>query len=667
MATIRSLPSTVNSRRWMRVGSILISLAAVTLLVAAFGAKFYSRSLSSILLTLVLIALCTAIALHVRFLILARREHRETSSALDATEHEFKSIFDNALDSILILNDQGTCLEANPAALTLFGARYHELVGQSIGNFYAGGADFNETWKSFLDRKYEHGETKVSKKDGPTIFVEYTAKADYLPGRHVAILRDVSRRKQAEAALRESEDRFQQMATNIQEIFWMLDAETKEAIYVNPAFETITGLSPDSLRDKPVSYQELFHPEDRVRVLTRLEDAIHTGQFDEEFRIIRPDHAIRWVWVHGFPVRDSAGAIRRLVGTAQDITARKFAEEQMARNLALAESAWAEADAFRKTTLALTQNLSMDYVLDTLLQSLLKLIPCESARVLLLETDARLFLAREVQHYETNRRPQKCPATCDATDSRFLIQVLSSRTSLLLPNTSEEKGWEEFKANSHFRSWLCVPLIASQNVLGLLSLGDTRAQTFTPEHLRLAKSLAIPAAVAIQNARLYERAEIYGAELQHRLVDLQQTQQALREAQEGRTLSEQRFAKIFRSSPIAFSITTVNEGRFVDINEAFELRYGYARQQLLGLTVFDVGVWNSPSERAQIVDELRAQGQVRNRITRFRTRSGEFLDTVYSADLIELDGQQCLLAVSEDLLDRGYPQISLDQKTAAPR
>jgi PAS domain S-box-containing protein len=517
MATIRSLPSTVNSRRWMRAGSILISLAAVTLLVAAFGAKFYSRSLSSILLTLVLIALCTAIALHVRFLILARREHRETSSALHATEHEFKSIFDNALDSILILDDQGTCLQANPAALTLFGARYHELVGESIGKFYGGGADFNEAWKSFLDRKYEHGETKLSKKGDPTIFVEYTAKADYLPGRHLAILRDVSRRKQAEAALRESEERFQQMAANIQEIFWMLDADTKEAIYVNQAFETITGRSPDSLREKPTSYQELFHPEDCVRVLTRLEEATHTGQFDEEFRIIRPDHAIRWVSVRGFPVRDSAGAIRRLVGTAQDITARKFAEEQMAKNLALAESAWAEADAFRKTTLALTQNLSMDYVLDTLLQSLLKLIPCDSARVLLLETDARLFLAREAQHCESNRPSPKCPATWDATDCRFLMQVLISRTSLFIPNTGQEKEWDQFQGNSHFRSWLCVPLVASQHVLGLLSLGNTRAQTLTPEHLRLAKSLAIPAAVAIQNARLYERAEIYGAELQHRL------------------------------------------------------------------------------------------------------------------------------------------------------
>ena len=101
MTTSRSVASTINPRRWMRAGSVLISFAAVALLVAAFGAKFYSRSLSSILLTLVLVALCTAIALHVRFLILAHREHRETSSDLDATEREFKSIFDNALDGYL--------------------------------------------------------------------------------------------------------------------------------------------------------------------------------------------------------------------------------------------------------------------------------------------------------------------------------------------------------------------------------------------------------------------------------------------------------------------------------------------------------------------------------------------------------------------------------------
>src|SRR6266849_889430 len=537
MQTRQTVFSKGRSQRWLRVGSILISFAAITLLTTAFGAHFYSGSLSSVLLTLVLVALCVAIALHVRFLLLAGREHRETAIELDSTEREYKSVFDSTLDGILILDDQGICLEANPAALTLFGAHHDELVGEQIEKFFAGSGDFKDTWKRFLDRQDEHSETCVLRGDGETIFVEYTAKAHYLPGRHVAVLRNITRRKQAETALRESEERFQQMASNIMEIFWMLDAENMKVLYVNPAYEIITGRSYESIEEDPKSYEEVIHPEDRVRVLSRLSESVQTGHLDEEFRITKPDGATRWVWVRGFPVRDSAGIVRRLVGTAQDVSSRKSAEEEIARNLDKAESAGAEADAFRKTTLALTQNLSMDYVLDTLLQSLLKLVPCESARILLVEAGTRLFLAREVQGCETNRRIPKSPATLDAKDSEFLMHVLAGRNSLLIPNTAEETGWATFKCFSHLQSWLCVPLVASQQVLGLLSLGDTHAQAFTQEHLRLAKSLAIPAAVAIQNARLYEQAEIFRAELEQRLADLEQAQKELREVHQGRELS----------------------------------------------------------------------------------------------------------------------------------
>jgi PAS domain S-box-containing protein len=537
MQAPRTAVSRTKPQRWMRAGSILISFAAVTLLATAFGARFYSGSLSSVLLTLVLIALCVAITLHVRFLLLARREHRETANALNVTEREYKSVFDSTLDGILILDDQAVCLEANPAALTLFGTDHEELVGQPIERLFPGAGDFREAWNRFLDRKSEHRETRVLRGDGETIFVEYTAKAHYLPGRHVAVLRNITRRKQAEAALRESEERFQQMASNILEIFWMLDAENMKVLYVNPAYEIITGRSRESLEEDPKSYEEVIHPEDRVRVLSRLGESVQTGQLDEEFRITKPDGATRWVWVRGFPVRDSAGIVRRLVGTAQDISARKSAEEEIARNLDRAESAGAEADALRKTTLALTQNLSMDYVLDTLLQSLLKLVPCKSARILLVEAGTRLFLARELQGCETSRRIPKTPATFDAKDSEFLLHVLAGRASLLIPNTAVEPEWVAFKGFSHLRSWLCVPLVASQQVLGLLSLGDTHAQAFTQEHLRLAKSLAIPAAVAIQNARLYEQAEIFRVELEQRLVDLEQAQKELREVQQGRELS----------------------------------------------------------------------------------------------------------------------------------
>jgi len=514
-------PSQRQSRAPTRIASFLIGFAALTLLIIAFRARLYSISVSSVLLAVVFVFLAIAIALHAWFLLALRRQHRETASALDATERQYKSVFDNALDGILILDDQAVCLEANPAALTLLGTNHDELLGRSIERFFPGVDDFDAGWKRFLERSCEHGETHILRGDGQTTFVEYTAKTDFLRGRHVTVLRDITQRQRAQAALRDSEERFRQMASNIQEIFWMLDAESMEVLYVNAAYEVITGRTCESLRQAPKSYEEVIHPEDRIRVLARLQESVDSGQFDEEFRIVRPDCATHWVWVRGFPVRDPRGIVRRLVGTAQDITLRKLAEEQMARNLDAAEAARAEAEAFRKTSLALTQDLSMDYVLDTLLKSLLNLVPCELAQVILVETDTRLFLAREVQNCEPTRRLPRSLTTFDARDSRFLMEILTLRKSALIPDTTQEDQWKDFKGFCHLRSWLCVPLVASHQVLGFLSLGDTRAGTFAQDHLRLAKSLAIPAAVAIQNARLYEQAEIFRVELEQRLADLQ--------------------------------------------------------------------------------------------------------------------------------------------------
>lgn len=652
---------------WVWAASLLILSSVAVLFLAALGPRLYSGPLSSVLLAIVLIALCVAIVLHVRFMIQARREQSETAGTLEATEREFQSIFDSALDAILIFDDQGLCVEANPAALALLRTLRSKLIGRSIQQFGSPLNDFENLWEKFLESKSELGEAELIRHDGTHVSVEYTAKANYLPGRHVAVLRDVTLRKQAAASLRQSDERFQQMANNIREIYWMLDAATKRIIYVNPAYETITGRSLETLNDNPTSYQEAFHPEDRVRVLARLGDATRTGEFDEEFRIVRPDHTIRWLSVRGVAVRDSAGVIRRLVGIAQDISARKSAEEQMARNLNWAESAWAEADAFRKTTLALTQNLKMDCVLDSLLESLLTIVPCQSAGILLVESDTHLFLARDLQRPEAKRREPKFPDTLDAKTNRFLMQVLTTKRSLLIPDTTKESEWFDFKGYAHMRSWLCVPLVASQQVLGLLSLGDARPCFFTTEHLRLAKSLAIPAAVAIQNARLYERAEIYGFELEQRLADLAHTEHALQQAEEDRALSDDKFVKVFRSSPIAFSIATVAEGRFLDVNQAFECRYGYSRQELVGRTLFETGIWNNSEERLQMLDEVRKQGRVRNCVTRFRTRSGALLDTTYSADIIELDGQQCLLSVSEDVPERVNVQSLLSRKAAPSR
>ncbi|HKR85155.1 MAG TPA: GAF domain-containing protein, partial [Terriglobales bacterium] len=97
----------------------------------------------------------------------------------------------------------------------------------------------------------------------------------------------------------------------------------------------------------------------------------------------------------------------------------------------------------------------------------------------------------------------------------------------VVSDTQQNLEWRVFKSHPHLRSWICVPLIASQRTLGLLCLNHSLPGGLSSDHLRIAELLAIPAAAAIQSARLYERAEIYGEELEKRLADLRTAQNAL--------------------------------------------------------------------------------------------------------------------------------------------
>jgi PAS domain S-box-containing protein len=453
-------------------------------------------------------------------------EHREADQAFRDTDCEFSSIFWNVLDGILIADSLGNCLDANPAATAILRVSSNELVGQNIGRFLADADAFAQGWNSFLQSKNQRGRARLVARDGTPLYVDFTATANYLPGRHLLILCDVTERKHAELSLRRSEERFQHMANNIQEIFWMMDAETQVVTYVNRAYVTITGHSIESLRQNPSSYRDVIHPEDRIRVLSKLADVADSGTFDEEFRFIRADGELRWGWAKGFPV-SAGGKTRWLVGTAQDITSRKQAETKISEHLDAAEAARAEAEALRKSTLALSQNLAMDSVLDTLLQCISELVPFEVATVLFVEDASNLMIAREAPRLV----PKRIGLTFKASENVFLQKVLFEKSAILLPDVSREAEWRDVQPIDRVRSWLGVPLIAAGDVLGILSLGADAPNVFAPEHLRLAKSLAVAAAVAIKNARVHERAEIYAAELEINLRELRETQKALEHAE----------------------------------------------------------------------------------------------------------------------------------------
>lgn len=130
--------------------------------------------------------------------------------------------------------------------------------------------------------------------------------------------------------LGEKEERFRQIAENVREVFFMISAQTDEILYISPAYEKLWGRSCQSLYENPESWLSAIHPEDSLQALATLETQFRTGdEFYEEYRILRPDGTIRWIWVRAFPITDAQGEVNRFVGIAEDITDRKQAEEAM--------------------------------------------------------------------------------------------------------------------------------------------------------------------------------------------------------------------------------------------------------------------------------------------------------------------------------------------------
>ncbi|MEA2417057.1 MAG: hypothetical protein QOI58_3714 [Thermoanaerobaculia bacterium] len=131
---------------------------------------------------------------------------------------------------------------------------------------------------------------------------------------------------QRTAALGESEQRFRQIAENTHEVFWLFSLDSGKTIYVSPAYEALWGVPRESLYHDARSFLAAIHPEDRAGVIEAIERDREHG-FEIDYRILRPDGSIRWIWDRGFPIKDEKGRVYRLAGIAEDITDRKLAVE----------------------------------------------------------------------------------------------------------------------------------------------------------------------------------------------------------------------------------------------------------------------------------------------------------------------------------------------------
>lgn len=284
-----------------------------------------------------------------------------------ASEDRFRAIFENTLEAITMLDDDGRKIDVNPAACNLYGLSREELIGKNFLDFITQ-EDQETAWQHFqdaLEDGEDEGEVRIIRPDGQHRDVEYTTKANARPGYHLRVLNDVTERKRAGQALRESEERYRSLVETSPDAIIMSDLKGK-ILLRNTYASVLRGFE----QARQVAEPSLFNfilAEDRERAAADLANLIREGSVrNVEYRLMKVDGVTFPAEINASVVKDAQGEPQWIVAIMRDVTERHRTEEM------LMERAASQAELLRQLLTAQEaerKRLSMD-IHDGPLQSL---------------------------------------------------------------------------------------------------------------------------------------------------------------------------------------------------------------------------------------------------------------------------------------------------------
>jgi PAS domain S-box-containing protein len=273
----------------------------------------------------------------------------------------FTAVFRSASDAMLIADDARRYVDANPAACALLGLPREQLVGTRIDDYGDGDpAEVGEAWTRFLEAGEQDGTMTLRAHDGTPRVVEFRARANVIPGRHLSILRDVTQRELLRTAVDDALERASEamerlhLATDSADVgIWDFKPRSQELVW-DARTKALFGFAPEA---EPTYDDFLRHvaPEERARVHAEIQASLSpesSRELRSEYRVHAADGHTRWIAARGRAFFDGDQA-HRLIGTVIDISERKRADEERQSLLASERQARAEADAERRRLHAL--------------------------------------------------------------------------------------------------------------------------------------------------------------------------------------------------------------------------------------------------------------------------------------------------------------------------
>lgn len=431
-------------------------------------------------------------------------ERKQAEIALRQSEERFRALIEQAPDAIYIANHEGTLLDVNTSACQMLGYTREALIGKTFVDIISPEdvPRLIATKASLLAGETLVGEWTHICKDGTRIPIEISTKI--LPdGYWQVFARDIRDRKRAEAALRESEERYRILANAVPQMMWIDAADGKPEFFNHRTYEYLTGQIPSVHQD--VDWLAFVHPDEVEAVSAARATGLQTGAaYEVETRIRRFDHTYRWHLSRVMPLKNQAGRILCWYGTATDIHDLKQVE---AGQRFLSESS---------SILA----ASLDY--STTLTNLAQLaVPFLADFCFFDQIGADGKLQRVAWHHVDPTQQAKfaqiqqfVPAL--DCENHPVAKALRSGTASFVPRVTDEWLQAITTSAEHLQfmrqwqphSWITVPLLVQQRKLGALTFCLTSSERqYSQGDLQLAEELAHRAALALDNAQLYQQAQ----------------------------------------------------------------------------------------------------------------------------------------------------------------
>jgi PAS domain S-box-containing protein len=569
-------------------------------------------------------------------------ERRLSEDYMRESEERWRALFEHAGVGMAQLDLNGHFLRVNPRLCELLGYSSRTLLQRRFQDLTH--PDDLEANLHLLDelmagkRPSFSIEKRYRRSDDVWVWTDLTVSlvrnASSAPAYFIAVIQDIGDRKRAEAALQKSETRFRQIAETIEEVVWSADPTIGKTLYISPAYERVWGRTCASLYENPQSFIDSIHAEDKARVMTGLLEHRDGLPFDHEYRIIRPDGTVRWIWDRGFPVRDpGTGHLTHYVGVALDITERRQAEEA----LRLSESA----------IRALHDITSR------------KDVPFEQQIRKLLELGRRRFQLPIAAF--TTLKGEQLELTVIRSDKPVTVEGTLLPQCNICTHTLKMNGTVaiEHLGNSGWKDGPPCFLLGFESYLGTsLSVGGEKFGTicfmdYEPYPGRFSEA---------DKDFLLLMARWITGEVERRNSEL-----VLQNQKEALRASEERFSKAFRSSPYPMIVTDLETGRCLEVNEASLQAFGFERHEVIGKSTLTLGLWPNPAEGQKLIERLSAEGSLQNLDTTVYTKNHSERRFLVSCELIELKNTKCMVAVGIDITEQRRAEEALRRSEQAVR